>query len=339
MAEVEVPLALSSIKTQVVTKPVHENEEPSQQADSKLDKEMFEKIKTLALQGHTKSQFRLGMHYIQIQEFGQGIRWLERASSMGDMQALFQLANMYYDGVGTLPNLTKGVELLKEVVSNTDPHFSYLIPHAQYNLGMAAFMGYGMKQSDEIAEHYWLLAGKEGDPDGSVAAQSQLGMFYTRRDTKDTKKAFYWHYFAAENGSLESKGALGVMYYRGVGTSPDKELAFKNLCEASERGSLFAQGNLVVYYYESRLFTRAAHCAWSVAQTESLEEAAEKTGCLLEFIRRGVALGCFYYARCLHTGKGVQKNDSEAQKFFSKAVSVCPETASELNQKLKNDEL
>ena len=28
------------------------------QADSKLDKEMFEKIKTLALQGHTKSQFR-----------------------------------------------------------------------------------------------------------------------------------------------------------------------------------------------------------------------------------------------------------------------------------------
>ena len=24
---------------------------------------------------------------------------------MGDMQALFQLANMYYDGVGTLPNL------------------------------------------------------------------------------------------------------------------------------------------------------------------------------------------------------------------------------------------
>ena len=70
--------------------------------------------------------------------------------------------------------------------------------------------GYGMKQSDEIAEHYWLLAGKEGDPDGSVAAQSQLGMFYTRRDTKDTKKAFYWHYLAAENGSLESKGEFCV---------------------------------------------------------------------------------------------------------------------------------
>ena len=82
-------------------------------------------------------------------------------------------------------------------VCSTINKISYLNP---------IFQGFGMKQDDAIAEHYWLLAGKEGDPDGSVAAQSQLGMFYTRRDTKDPKKAFYWHYFAAENGSLESKG-------------------------------------------------------------------------------------------------------------------------------------
>ena len=41
--------------------------------------------------------------------------------------------------------------------------------------------------------------------------------------------------------TLPPQGALGVMYYEGVGTAKDKELAFKNLCEASERGSLFAQ--------------------------------------------------------------------------------------------------
>ena len=75
-----------------------------------------------------------------------------------------------------------------------------------------------MKQSDQIAEHYWLLAGKEGDPDGSVAAQSQLGMFYTRRDTKDTKKAFYWHYFAAQNGSLESKGVPTFSHFAAIVT-------------------------------------------------------------------------------------------------------------------------
>ena len=47
------------------------------------------------------------MHYIQIEDFGQGMRWLERSSAMGDMQALFQLANMNYDGVGTLANLVR----------------------------------------------------------------------------------------------------------------------------------------------------------------------------------------------------------------------------------------
>ena len=30
--------------------------------------------------------------------------------------------------------------MLKMVVDNTDPAFQFLIPHAQYNLGMAAFM-------------------------------------------------------------------------------------------------------------------------------------------------------------------------------------------------------
>lgn len=333
MAEVEKPVTLAKERA------VPENPAAGESRVTTVDEIGFDKIRTLAEQGHTKSQFKLGMYHFKREEHEKAISWLTSASKMRDMQALFQLAIMHYDGIGTLANLTKGVELLKMVVDNGDPAFQFLIPHAQYNLGMAAFMGYGMPQNDEFAEHYWLQAGKEGDPDGSIAAQSQLGMFYTRRDTKDMKKAFYWHYFAAENGNLESKGALGVMYYTGGGTDADRELAFKCLCEASERGSLYAQGNLVVYYYESRLFTRAAHCAWSIAQTEDVKAAAEKIGLLLAFVRRGVALGCFYYARCLQTGRGVQKNESEAVQYFKKAIEACPLTASELQQKLKNDEL
>ena len=30
--------------------------------------------------------------------------------------------------------------MLKEVANTTDPAFQFLIPHAQFNLGMAAFM-------------------------------------------------------------------------------------------------------------------------------------------------------------------------------------------------------
>ena len=56
-----------------------------------------------------------------------------------------------------------------------------LIPFAQYNIGRAYYEGKGVKQSDERAEHYWLLAAQNGDPEGSIKAQSVLGMFYSRQ--------------------------------------------------------------------------------------------------------------------------------------------------------------
>ena len=45
------------------------------------------------------------MYYTQKEDHSQAMRWFERASSMGDVQALFQLSIMHYDGIGTLPNL------------------------------------------------------------------------------------------------------------------------------------------------------------------------------------------------------------------------------------------
>ena len=68
-----------------------------------------------------------------------------------------------------------------ELLANSDdPEWEHLIPSAQYNLGKAYYEGYGVVQSDEKAEFWWLLAAKDGDPDGSVKAQSTLGMFYSR---------------------------------------------------------------------------------------------------------------------------------------------------------------
>jgi TPR repeat protein len=55
-----------------------------------------------------------------------------------------------------------------------------LIPFAQYNVGRAYYEGKGVKQSDDVAEHYWLLAAKGGTIKGSIKAQSILGMFYSR---------------------------------------------------------------------------------------------------------------------------------------------------------------
>ena len=45
------------------------------------------------------------MYHFKREEHDKAITWLTSASKMGDMQALFQLAIMHYDGIGTLANL------------------------------------------------------------------------------------------------------------------------------------------------------------------------------------------------------------------------------------------
>ena len=71
---------------------------------------------------------------------------------------------MFYNYLLSFCYQRRGVDLLKEVSQSQDPAYLYLVPHAQYNLGMAAFMGYGMPQNDDTAQHYWLLAGIEKGP-------------------------------------------------------------------------------------------------------------------------------------------------------------------------------
>lgn len=82
------------------------------------------------------------------------------------------------------------VSLMKEIVKKACPYHADLIPCAQYNIGRAYYEGFGVKQSDEVAEQWWLRAAKDGDASGCVKAQSILAMYYSRRGelTTDFKK-------------------------------------------------------------------------------------------------------------------------------------------------------
>lgn len=69
---------------------------------------------------------------------------------------------------------------MESICNSTKRRAISIIPYAQYNLGCAYYEGKGVKQSDDRAEDYWLLAARNGLPEGSVKAQSILGMFYSR---------------------------------------------------------------------------------------------------------------------------------------------------------------
>ena len=55
-----------------------------------------------------------------------------------------------------------------------------------------------------------------------------------------------------------------------------------------------------------------------VSQLSDVGFIARETDCLPSFIRKGIAMSCFYYARCLHEGAGAKKDEGEAKRFYSR---------------------
>ena len=55
-----------------------------------------------------------------------------------------------------------------------------------------------------------------------------------------------------------------------------------------------------------------------MSQMGNVEQLATETDCLPGYIAKGIAIACFYYARCLHLGLGIKKDGEEAKKYYSK---------------------
>ncbi|XP_067035151.1 LRP2-binding protein-like isoform X1 [Acropora muricata] len=287
-------------------------------ADDRLEEILISRVNT----GDNLAKFQLGQFYFEREVYGKALISFERIKDT-DFQAKYQLGIMYYDGIGTKPDPEKGYELLKEIANSTSPDAAHLVPFAQYNIARAYYEGFGVKQSDAEAERWFLTAAQDGDPSGSIKAQTVLGLFYSRpgEESFDLGKAYFWHQEATGNGSLESQGALGVMFEYGIGVRRDGEAAFKCLKEAAARGNVYAQGNLAVHYFRRKLLNKAADLAKSVGEQEDVQGLANETECLPQYVAKGIALGCFVYARCLHHGLGVQQNREQAKYWYSRASS------------------
>eukprot|EP00076_Gallus_gallus_P013530 XP_015132051.1 LRP2-binding protein isoform X2 [Gallus gallus] len=251
---------------------------------------------------------------------------LVRRAEGGDPWECFLRGQQYYEE-------EKGVEYMKKILSSDSPAARHLRFAAAYNLGRAHYEGYGVKHSTEEAERLWLIAADNGNPKASVKAQSTLGMLYSMPDLKDLKKAFFWHSEACGNGSLESQGALGVMYLYGQGVRRNTKASLECLKAAAERGNIYAQGHLVEYYYNRKFFSTAVAIARRTTENDNIEMLATMTDCLPAYVAKGVAIAAFYLARCLHLGRGIEKDEAAAKKYYSKACLLDPDVASDLELK------
>lgn len=79
---------------------------------------------------------------------------------------------------------------MESITRCKDKKWDHIVPCAQYHLGRAYYEGFGVQQSDAEAENLWILAARDGNRDGSIKAQTMLGMFYSRpgEETYDIRK-------------------------------------------------------------------------------------------------------------------------------------------------------
>ncbi|XP_050395875.1 LRP2-binding protein isoform X1 [Patella vulgata] len=298
--------------------------------------ELLERIETVLnekiINGEKTAFFQLGLFYIEQELYEKAYSCFEKSKDF-DSQSMYQYGVMLYDGIGCEQNTVKGVECLLQVAQNPSNYTKHLMSALQYNIGRAYFQGFGVnRQSDIEAERWWLLAADDGNPKASVKAQSSLGMFYSREECLDLKKAFFWHSEACGNGSLESQGALGVMYEYGIGVKHNSDSAYICLKEASDRGNVYAMGNLVAHYYRRKLFTKASALALRVAQLKSqdIKLLATETECLPAFISKGISTACFYLARSFSSGLGIQQSEEEAKVYYSRSFQFDPDVCARL---------
>ena len=120
------------------------------------------------------------------------------------------------------------------------------------------------------------------------------------------KKALEFYLKAANQGNVSAQNNLAMMYSNGIGVKPSDEEAVKWFCKAAMQGGPSEQYKIGVNYF------RGSDCF-----PQSYEEAAKW---FLKAAEQGDAVAQFQIGWMYKEGKGVKKDLSEAQEWFSKAT-------------------
>jgi len=98
------------------------------------------------------------------------------------------------------------------------------IVRAQYNLGLAYYLGKGISKNDAEAARWFRKAAEQG----LTEAQFNLGVMYDygRGVSKNAVEAVRWYRKAAEKGDVDAQNNLGLAYRNGEGVPRDLAYAY-----------------------------------------------------------------------------------------------------------------
>ncbi len=290
----------------------------------------FEWWSKAAEQGIALAQYNLGRYYddgicIEKNE-AKAFEWYLKATEQELDLAQNSLGLCYEAGKGTEKDEEKAFSLYLEATRN-----SYSV--AQYNLGRCYYKGFGTEKDEFKAFELYLKAAEQG----LDFAQYNLGCFFREGigTEKDEYKAFEWNLKAAEQGLPEAQRNLGTYYYNGIGTDKDENKALEWWVKASEQGLTIAQYTLgLLYLSHFKDYENAEKYLLKVSEDEEFSDSynwlavscfaqkRNKEG--FDWAKKSAdlddALGCFILSSAYYHGKGIEKDATNGDLFYKRAI-------------------
>ena len=218
-----------------------------------------EELRARAAEGDAEAMNYLGYLLINGSEdmekdVAEGLQWLARAASAGDVKAASNLGWLYLNGEVVDRDVELAVKWFEQASEAG-------LPVAQSILGDLYLEGRGVRQDSVAADSLYRKAFEGGLRDAGFKLYAlNSGKYAALSPEEKVKTGKYYYlssvpsegvklfYQAAEEGSAEALALLGDAYTRAVGVPYDHALSLKYYVEAAEAGNpsaMFVIGELL----------------------------------------------------------------------------------------------
>ena len=188
-----------------------------------------------------QSQLHLGYLYQTLNNFQKSIYFYSLASNQKEPKASFNLAEIYFKGLGVEQNLEKSIYYLSLAA---DQNF----PIAQNKIGFLYYKGIHVKRDIEKSIHYFTLSAKQNDKLG----QCLLGIIYSEGQgiPRDIYKAIHYLTLSSNQNYYVAQFQLGITYYKETSITDHIQKSIYYLKLSADHNYSYAQFYLGFIYYE-----------------------------------------------------------------------------------------
>ena len=282
-----------------------------------------------------KELYELGMLYYNDLQYERSTEYFKEAAELGNIDAIRNIADCYYIGVGVDNDLCEAYKWFKKLANYNDADACYILgnicnnptykdadteevfywyekaanlgsSYACYELGNCYKFGLGVEVDYEKAQEYYYEAAILGNKQARRCIDAKIIYkkgFVLYRKKKYAEAMRYLH-MAAELGNVEANYLLGCFYDFGYGVKINYEKAYDYYLCAAENGHAHAQYDVGFAFRYARGIER------------NLEKA-------IYWFKKSAALECdagqYELANCYWHGIGVEEDRRLATEYYLKA--------------------